>query len=197
MGREEIQECGPVDSNHEPGDRDPHALPVGVEPPSCARKRTTVTFEPATKAHCAALAPLLRPEDVAEAEAMMDGYTTPLDCLERSVRASLCAWVALVDGVPDAMFGVVPFEVAALERPSALIWFVTGEGFRRHALTFARVARPVIRELFEEFGHLENHIDARYTAAVRWAKWLGFVVGPAAPFGPKGLLFHPAYLGGA
>jgi len=154
-----------------------------------------VLFEPATDAHCEALAPLLRPEDVAEAEAMLEGYTTPLDCLQRSVAVSSHAWAALVDGVPDAMFGVVPFETTALERPSALIWFVTGTGFPRHALAFARVARPIIRALLEQFGPIGNFIDARYSAAVRWAKWLGFTVGEPVPFGPKGLLFHPARLG--
>jgi hypothetical protein len=41
---------------------------------------------------------------------------------------------------------------------------------------------------------LENFIDARYEAAVRWAKWLGFDVGAPVPYGPAGMPFHPARL---
>ncbi|MFA5943193.1 MAG: hypothetical protein WC876_01865 [Candidatus Thermoplasmatota archaeon] len=171
----------------------PGASAVCQEPPSLARNHRVI-ITPAQQAHCEALAPLLRPEDVAEAEAMLEDFSTPLHCLEASVAQSSCAWAALVDGQVDAMFGVVPFETAALEHPRGLIWFVTGQGFPRHALAFARVARPVIRALFESFGPLCNYIDARYLAAVRWAKWLGFVVGAPVPFGPKGLLFHPARL---
>lgn len=205
MGREENKECGPGDSNPDSRsasfqvlDLSPGAsaaLPVGAEPPSSARQRSALDFEPATSAHCAALAPLLRPEDVAEAEAMMDSYAGPLDCLTRSVAMSKASWAAVAGSRVVAMFGVVPFETQALEPPSALIWFVTGNGFPAHALSFSKaVRRLILPALLEQYGALSNFVDARYEAAVRFARWLGFTVGEAVPFGPRGLLFHPARL---
>ena len=46
--------------------------------------------------------------------------------------------------------------------------------------------RRKIRELLEEFPVLENWCDARYHAAHRWLKRLGFTLSDPEPHGPHG-----------
>lgn len=41
-----------------------------------------------------------------------------------------------------------------------------------------------------EYRVLVNHIDARYEASLRWAKWAGFTVHDAEPYGPYDMPFH-------
>jgi hypothetical protein len=74
------------------------------------------------------------------------------------------------------------------------MWFITGQKFIERPRAFARPARAVMAQLLERYPILVNYIDARYEAAVRWAKWLGFRVGEPVPYGPAGMPFHPARL---
>lgn len=140
-----------------------------------------LSFESATELHAIALAPDLRPEDLAEVLAC--GRHGALDALVYSVQLSTACWAAVADGEVAAMFGLCPGDE---------VWFLTGHGFRRHRRAFIRAAPFVLAELLARSGRLGNWIDARYSAAVRWAKWLGFEVAPAVPYGPTGALFHPA-----
>lgn len=40
------------------------------------------------------------------------------------------------------------------------------------------------------FALLTNYVDARNAVSIRWLRWLGFEIEPAAPFGIHGLPFH-------
>ena len=143
-----------------------------------------LTLAAGTLEHAAALAPTLRPEDLAEVQAC--GFKNALHALHVAVEGSKVSWACLVDGEVAAMFGVG-------DGPGGeQLWFLTGQGFVQHARLFVARAKGVMRRLLEHHATLEQHIDARYQAAVRWAKWLGFEVGEPVPYGPAGQLFHPA-----
>lgn len=146
-----------------------------------------LSFIPATLEHARELAGTLRPEDAAEVLAC--GYS-PLEGLERSVRMSSRAWAIVAGGEVAALFGVFGYS----GEDAGCIWFLTGQVFLKNWRAVARVAPAVMRELLEGCGCLDNVIDARYSAAVRWARWLGFQVGTAVPYGPEGRLFHPAVI---
>lgn len=146
-----------------------------------------LAFIPATLEHAAELARTMRPEDVAEVAAC--GYS-PLDSLRRSVSMSSSAWAIVAGGEVAALFGVVAYP----GEDAGCIWFLTGQVFLKHVRAIVKMAPQVMRELLEERGCLDNVIDARYSAAVRWAKWLGFAVGEPVPYGPEGRLFHPAVI---
>lgn len=141
-------------------------------------------FEAGTHEHAEELARTLRPEDLAEVKA--SGFADARAALLFSIDSSKVSWAAIVDGKVGAMFGI------GTGPAGDQIWFLTGEVFRQHARLFVRRAKEVMRRLLQHHASLANHIDARYPAAVRWAKWLGFEVGEAVPYGPAGQLFHPA-----
>lgn len=152
--------------------------------------KAEATIKPATRVHCVRLARQLRAEDRAELTAI--GMPNPRLALEACLRASTLAFTLEVDGEIGAMVGCGP----AVGAPSRIgwVWFLTGEPFKAHPRPYMRVARRVTRQLLERYPVLVNLIDARYEAAVRWAKWLGFSVGTPVPHGPAGMPFHPARL---
>jgi hypothetical protein len=52
-----------------------------------------------------------------------------------------------------------------------------------------KYGRSKILEMLELCPKLGNYCDARYTAAHRWLRKLGFTVHPPEPYGPKRALF--------
>ena len=56
--------------------------------------------------------------------------------------------------------------------------------------TFARMSRPFLRLMKDRHLRLTNHVDVRNALAIRWLRWLGFTLDPAAPAGPFGFMFH-------
>lgn len=113
---------------------------------------------------------------------------TPEQALAAGARNGLFTLVALFDGAPVCVFGVVP--VSALSGVGAP-WMVATDRLDRHARQFVRHCRPVVAEMSAIFPVLRNLVDARNTRAVRWLRWLGFTLFPAVPFGPDRLPFHP------
>lgn len=154
--------------------------------------------ETATLEHARALAPLLRPEDVAEVVAA--GYANGLEAVEASVREAEIAWAVMVrhDGQEEvaALYGARGIGRASMLTGPEVgeIWFLTGRRFPKHPRAMMGVARLAMKLMLRSYPVLFNVIDARYEAAVRWARWLGFTVWPALPYGPQGLPFHLAVI---
>ena len=143
-----------------------------------------ITIEPVTAAHVLELSRAMRPEGIAELAAC---GVEPLAALDSSVRMSIAAWAALADGKVAAIYGVVPFE----QPGQGCVWMISGSVFVTYARHFVKIAPAVLDTLLEQVGELINFVDARYGAALRFVRWLGFDIGPAEPRGPHGLLFHP------
>lgn len=145
-----------------------------------------VTFEQATPAHAEALAPLMRAEDLAEVQA--GGEASALDALLASLAGSEAAWAVLFDGEVGAMFGI---GQRLPDGSAGCAWLLTGRAVSQHPMAFLRRSRGVLGELLERCGNLGNYVDARYTASVRWLRWLGAEFGQPEPRGPSGVLFYP------
>jgi hypothetical protein len=141
---------------------------------------------PATREHAEELAPTLRAEDVAEVQAC--GYVDGRHALLMALERSSAAWAALLDGKVGALFGVSVGP--GIE--DDLIWLLAGAVFAKHPRPFMRRAKKILEQLLDYHPSLGNFIDARHAESLRWVKWLGFTVGEAVPYGPAGLLFHPA-----
>lgn len=145
---------------------------------------------PADSAHAEALARAMRAEDAAECRA---GGLEPLEAVLTSLEGSDIALAAIVDGEVGAMFGVGP--LAGVSDRVGHVWFLTAEPFAKNPRPYMRVARKAISVMLDLYPILFNIIDARYDAAVRWAKWLKFDVSKTThPFGPDGLPFIAARL---
>lgn len=143
----------------------------------------SVRIEPAGQAHALAVALHIRAGDAAEIAAL---GREPVPALIDAIAASRCAYCALFDGEPVALFGVVPYPDAT-ERGNA--WLITAAGIERDKRAFLRGSRTVLEFFLREFEYLDCLVDGRYRGALRWAAWLGFEVSPG-PVSEAGVPFH-------
>jgi hypothetical protein len=138
-------------------------------------------FRVATPDDVVKVAAAMRPADAAEV--LASGGYTPEGALVAAVEASDFARVLVVDGEPIAMFGVLCRGALAIP------WLLTTTGVDRHRRAFWRASKHALAKILEHYPVLVQQVDARYTAALRWAQRLGFDVHPPAPFGVAGLPF--------
>lgn len=123
----------------------------------------------ATEEHIPWLTQHIREADRRELWAV--SYLSPIDALTLSLQASAKAWTGLVDGEIVCMFGVTPSCVlSGTGRP----WMVGTDLVHRHAAVFLRRCKGMVAEMLDLFPHLENYVDIRNTAAIKWLGWLGF-----------------------
>lgn len=137
-----------------------------------------ISIAPATAEHVAFIAAHLRASDRAEAAALSSESAETL--ARRSVSCALEAWCGLVDGEPVALFGLtLPHFLATTAQP----FFVATEALPRHAMAMLRRNRAVVQGWLQRFPVLEQWVGARNDMTLRWLRWLGFHIEPAAPFG--------------
>lgn len=145
-----------------------------------------VVIRTAIESDLDAVASNMRGEDAEEIRA--EGFdASARDALGRSFAASTVCLTALRDGVPLAVFGVVP---DALAGSRAVVWLLGAEGLRAIPKTFLRLSRSVISFFLSLYPELYNRVDARYEATVRWLTACGAVFEPPVPVGANGMLFQ-------
>lgn len=140
---------------------------------------------PAHEDHAIAMAPHMRPADVAEVYAASG--RDPETALISSINRSTQAWTCFVDGEPACIWGV---GVVSLLNLRGSPWLLGTCHVERHPKEFLRQSRTFLREMLVTYSHLENHVDSRNALAVRWLSWLGFIVEAPRPYGFLDLPFH-------
>jgi hypothetical protein len=131
----------------------------------------------------AAIVPYLRQADVAEIWASTG--LSPAFAVSYSIAHSKDAWAVLLDGKPQAVFGVGNFGVN-----SGVPWLVATDEIEKHPVRFYRMSKPMIAILRHKYEHLVNWVDARNKLSLRWLKWAGFTIDDPEPWGIYGLMFH-------
>jgi hypothetical protein len=121
----------------------------------------------------------------------------PLDGLRASLKASRLARTALIDGVPEAVWGVAR---SVSKRHEGRPWFLsTPRLFEAETRGFVRETVPRLRELYEVCPYLENYVWVRNLESIRWLPRLGFRLDFARPIqswnGELFLRFHGDFLG--
>lgn len=86
-------------------------------------------------------------------------------------RSSLRFTVDL-DGVPMAMFGIVPDTILG---PTACVWLFGADGMNKIKKTFVKCSRQVIADFLIHYPVLWNVVDGRYVSSIRWLKSCGAV----------------------
>lgn len=133
----------------------------------------------------------LRPADRDECDALV-GPGRQAEMLERSVRASVAAWAAVVPGKGlMCLFGVCP---TSLIEGQGLPWMIGTRLVDRHPGAFIRASRPYISRMLALCPQLVNVVDARNVKSIAYLKRMGFTLLPAEPMGAAGLPFHPFFL---
>lgn len=98
---------------------------------------------------------------------------SPADALIFSLRKSSHAWTAMIDGVPEVMFGVGDLNVlAGVGAP----WLLGTDAVERHYVAFLRCSVGFRDQLLRRYSTLRNFVDARNRASIRWLRWLGFTL---------------------
>lgn len=146
---------------------------------------STVRFIPAKIEHVSGLAAVLREADRNECEALGQ---TPRRVLRNAVQTSIEAWTAVEDEWPIAMWGLSP--VGSMLSGVGCAWLLTGQAVDLHRKLFLRETKAWIEDrALQTFPRLVNMVDARHVAALRWLRWLGFVVNDPVPYGRLGMPF--------
>lgn len=143
-----------------------------------------VEIVPATLAYAARIGNNLREADRIEVERV---GLLARRAVKSSFRASVWSRVALVDGVPAAIWGITGSFLGEVGRP----WLLTTPDAKKISpLAFARIYRGEVVRMLASFQKLENAVDASYTGAVRLLELTGFTLSEPFPFGESGAMFR-------
>lgn len=124
----------------------------------------------------------MRARDRAECEA---GGLTGRKAVWRSYRGSVIARAAFINGELAAIFGMGGGVLSDTGAP----WLFTTQVVEQFPLMFVRVALAMVDEMLQIKNRLENYVSADYPQACRFLASIGFTLGEAEPFGPKGAPF--------
>lgn len=98
---------------------------------------------------------------------------SPKEALRRGWRYSSKAWTALVDGQPEAMFGVVVDSALTGE---ATPWFLGTDEVYRHGRALLMWGPGIVERLCDSRLRLHNLVSARNGRAIRLLRRWGFTV---------------------
>jgi hypothetical protein len=119
--------------------------------------------------HIAPIAPRMRKADADEVFAASG--RSPADALEFSIGKSVQAWTVLIEGKPEAMFGVGDINIlAAIGAP----WALGTDVIDANYVGFLRRSIEWRGQLLRRYSTLRNFVDVRNVASIRWLGWLGF-----------------------
>lgn len=151
-----------------------------------SRPAADVTFREPHQTDVVGVALHMRAADRAECRAA--GASDLLHTVEASVAHSSWARAARVDGDLMGIFGVCP--LGTVLSPVGVPWALGTDLVGRHPKVFMRWAAAALAEMLKLYPVLLNYVHADNALAVRWLRHAGCDVAPAAPYGPRGALFH-------
>jgi ribosomal protein S18 acetylase RimI-like enzyme len=126
---------------------------------------------PASPAHIGRIANRMRADDVIECAAM--GHR-PKQALRDGLAASSLCFTALVDGRPEAMFGLVVTNALAGEGTP---WMLGTDAIYRHPRTMLRWAPRFLAAMLDSTPALGNLVSVDNVRAIRFLRRLGFSIG--------------------
>lgn len=140
--------------------------------------------------HAEMVAKTMRAADVREvyATAMVD----PLTACRLSLAATPDAKVVFLGGELAGLFGITPLSLFI---PMGTPWYLGTDVCDRRRKLFLKHSSPIFRREAARFRYLENRVDVRNRASIRWLRWLGFTIHDPEPWGPMGLPFHKFTMG--
>ena len=132
----------------------------------------------ATPAHVGRIANRMRDADVLECAAM--GHS-PKAALRSGLMNSSEVWTAKVNGVPEAMFGVVVTSaLGGLGTP----WMLGTDEIYRHPRQMIRWGTQIVKSWRKQTPHMENYVAATNGRAIRLLRRWGFrISGEVQVFG--------------
>lgn len=138
---------------------------------------------------CIALAPNLRPGDVAEV--MAAAGIEPIHALRVGYRTSSVCQTIVHNHQVIGMFGVVPDLDSFPDGPRAgVVWGLGSPEIAKVPKSFMRLSKEWLAKLDEDYDILYNYVDIRNVAHIRWLRRCGFIFGDIIQeYGPGKLPF--------
>jgi len=124
-------------------------------------------------------------------EVWASNHHTPLESMMKGWEASDFSTVAMCDGEPLVMIGLVKRDVLS---GSGVVWMLGANRAMKYKKEFFRQTKPVIDEMLTICPRLCNMVHEKNTGSIQWLKWLGFTIGEPIPHGSDGELFRRFYL---
>lgn len=128
-----------------------------------------VSVVPASPAHVGLIALRMREQDRIEVGA---GGRTPKQALRFGIMGGE-TWTALVDGRPEAMFGIVDSNALTGE---AVPWMLGTDVIYQHGRELLRGGPIVLARWFDSRHRLRNIVSASNVRAIRLLERWGFTV---------------------
>lgn len=123
---------------------------------------------PAHASHIGRIANRMRPADVAECRAL---GKEPKAALRAAYAASSLSWTAMLEGRPEAMFGLACHDLmGGVGSP----WLLGTEAVPKGARHLVRWGPHFVAAMQREYPRLENAVAAENAPAVRLLEALGF-----------------------
>jgi len=110
----------------------------------------------------------LRPEDKQE---VIASHGSTKEALQTGLDLSDECWTFLVKDTEE-IAGI--YGVAKLDDMVACVWLLTTPAVEKIWITFLRETKRLTKELNKKYSILTNSVDAEYTVAIKWLKFLGF-----------------------
>lgn len=130
-----------------------------------------VRLIPAEWKHINTIANRMRSIDAQECQAM---GRTPKQSLRIAITTSEKAWTALVDGRPEAMFGLVVEDlISGIGTP----WFLGTDEVYRHGRELIMHGPGMLARLGDSIRVARNLVSSRNDRAIRLLRKWGFTVG--------------------
>lgn len=127
-----------------------------------------IQIVPARASHIRTIARRMRQAD--RDELFAASKKTPAQALVYSMRKSVHAWTAIVDGRPEVMFGIGEINVlTGIYAP----WLLGTDAVETHYVQFLRRSVDFRDQLLRRYPVMRNFVDDRNKASKRWLKWLG------------------------
>lgn len=157
------------------------------------------TIEPADYNSVKDLFAMIRASDAREV--MASAGQTPEEAITLSMGLSYDSWILRDGDEPVCVFGVAPI----LGKPGVgSPWMLASHKFaaskapprirRRITRVILAKSKQYIAKMLDHFYLLENYVDARNEASIRWLKWCGFKLDPPIIHGVAKIPFHPFYM---
>lgn len=144
-----------------------------------------ITIVPAGMDHIASIAARMREADRVEVWAA--SRSTPHQALMTSIQNSAWAMTALIDGEPEAMWGVATLNILT---STGAPWLLGTDAVEKNFRQFLRQSVQWKEKLSAEYQVLMNFVHEDNEVSKRWLRWLGFTLYEPFELGPDGELFR-------
>ena len=130
-----------------------------------------IEIVPARFTHIGPIASRMRDIDCLECRTM--GHT-PKGALRSGLAQATCAWTAMIDGKPEAMFGASTISlIDGHGRP----WMLMTDEAVKQRVALIRLGRIYTAAMHRHYVLLHNWVHADNSVAIRWLARLGFGIG--------------------